>query len=182
MLQGTRIAIIGNAGGGKTTLAKKLGQILNLPVTHVDFHQYQSGWHRTPKQECDGILTEVAGAKQWIIDGFGSDEVIERRIELADTVLFLDYPIWRHYWGALKRQLAARNGQREELPDNCPEFTFSYTKKLMKVMWLVHTEYTPWLRKLLKTKGESGNVVVLHNPEELKRWVREIKNVATSTS
>lgn len=53
MIQGTRIAIIGNAGGGKSTLARKLGSILNIPVTHVDSVQFQSGWKRTPKEESD---------------------------------------------------------------------------------------------------------------------------------
>ena len=172
MIQGTRIAIIGNAGGGKSTLARKLGQVLNIPVTHVDSIQYQSGWLRTPKEECDQVLSDIANGERWIIDGFGSDELIERRIEIADTVLFLDFPIWRHYWWALKRQLAARNGQREELPNNCPEFNFAYTKKLMNVMWLVHKEYTPWFRQLLKVKCKSGNVVVMHSPEEMERLVR----------
>lgn len=175
MFLGNRIAIIGNAGGGKSTLARKLGQIVGLPVTHVDAIQYQSGWHRTPDGECDQRLTEVASNDRWIIDGFGNDSVLASRIEDADTVLFVDFPIWQHYWWACKRQLAARNGQRKELPSNCPEFTFAYTKKLIKVMWLVHKEYTPWLRKLVKSKSKTGNVVVLRSPGEISKFVSEIE-------
>ena len=97
MTLGNRIAIIGNAGGGKSALARKLREILNLPVTHVDTIQYQSGWRRTPNDECDRILIEAAGKEHWVIDGFGNDDVIESRIDSADTVIFTDYPIWRHY-------------------------------------------------------------------------------------
>ena len=69
MSLGERIAIIGNAGGGKSTLARELGQILNLPVTHVDSIQYQSGWRRTPDEECDQRLSAIASEDRWIIDG-----------------------------------------------------------------------------------------------------------------
>jgi adenylate kinase family enzyme len=173
MILGKRIAIVGNAGGGKSTLARRLGKILNLPVTHVDTIQYQSGWRRTPNDECDQLLIKAAGREHWIIDGFGNNDVIARRIDRADTVIFTDYPIWRHYWWALKRQLASRKGQRQELPDNCPEFNLAYTKKLMQVMWLVHKEYTPWFRKLLAVKGKFGNVRILRNPKEMARLIQD---------
>ena len=126
------------------------------------------------------MLNKIASEKQWIIDGFGSDELIEHRIEIADTVLFLDYPVWRHYWWALKRQFAARKGQRKELPENCPEFNFAYTKKLMEIMWLVHKEHTPWFRKLLSAKGRNGNVIVIRNPIELDKFVREVEKASAN--
>ena len=174
---GNRIAIIGNAGGGKSTLARKLGDILDIPVTHVDSIQFQSGWQRTPEKECDQNLNEIAERDRWIIDGFGSDDVIENRLKLADTVLFLDYPIWRHYWWAIKRQFAARRGQRQELPENCPEFTVAYTRELMSVMWLVHKEYTPWFRRLVKANEKTGKVIVLHNPAGLVGFISILENL-----
>ena len=55
-----RIAVIGNAGGGKTTLSQ-------LPAHHVDSFQYQSGWERTPAAECDRKLDDLATSASWII-------------------------------------------------------------------------------------------------------------------
>jgi adenylate kinase family enzyme len=157
---GPRIAIIGNAGGGKSTLARKIGKALDLPVTHVDSIQYRSEWQRTPTAECDRILDAAAQADRWVIDGFGSDALIEQRINIADTVVFVDFPLWRHYWWAGKRQWAARHGQRSELPENCPEFSFAHTRRLFAIMWLVHRDYTPWFRKLLRHRSETGNIVI----------------------
>ena len=172
---GKRIAIIGNGGGGKSTLARKLGAMLELPVIHVDSIQFLNGWQRRPAEDCDRMLNQAAKADSWIIDGFGSDDVIARRITLADTAVFVDFSIWRHYWWAIKRQLASRKGQRRELPDNCPEFSVAYTWKLVTVMWLVHREYTPWFRTLLSVKHESGNVVVFKNPQQMARFVSHLE-------
>lgn len=110
-----------------------------------------------------------------IIDGFGSDEVIERRVQAADTVIFIDFPIWRHYWWTAKRQWRARLAQRSELPANCPEFTFAYTKKLISVMWQVHKEYRPRFRQMAEANRKNGNVVDIRSPTE---WVRFIDEVA----
>ena len=178
---GPRIAIIGNAGGGKSTLARRLGEVLQIPVTHVDSIQFQSEWQRTPEEECDQILNEIAAKGRWIIDGFGGDDVIESQLELADTVLFLDYPIWWHYWWAIKRQFAARKGQRQELPANCPEFTLAYTQKLIRVMWLVHREYTPWFRRFVQVKAQTGHVITLRSTKDLKQLYRQLGSKPVNT-
>ena len=40
----------------------------------------------------------------WIIDGFGGMDLIARRFAAADTIIFVDFPLYTHYWWALKRQ------------------------------------------------------------------------------
>jgi adenylate kinase family enzyme len=177
---GPRIAIIGNAGGGKSTLARKLGPALDLPVTHVDSIQYQSGWQRTDTTECDRILDLAAQADRWVIDGYGSDALIERRIDIADTVVFVDFPLWRHYWWASKRQCAARYGQRSELPEKCPEFSFAHTRKLFAVMWLVHRNYTPWFRTLVRRRCETGNIII-RQPAHWNQLAGRLDNLEATT-
>jgi adenylate kinase family enzyme len=165
-----RVAIIGNGGGGKTTLARLLGETLNLPVHHVDSIQYKPGWRRTPSGECDLVLDELTDSERWIIDGFGSDGVIERRLRAADTVIFVDFPLQVHYWWAFKRQWRGRPRQRAELPDDCPEFTLGYNWKLAKVMWEVHRVYRPWFLKLTKNLPDKVSVIHIRSPDEWKAF------------
>ena len=164
-----KIAIIGNGGGGKTTLARKLGSALNLPVHHVDSIQFQPGWKYTPQAECDAQLDAICASESWIIDGFGSDEVIERRLQTADAVVFIDFSLPRHYWWACKRQWQSRTSPRDELPADCPEFTWSYTWRLFKVMWAVDREFKPWLLEQLARLDTSTEVIHVRGPVDWNR-------------
>ncbi len=46
-----RVAVKGNAGGGKSTLSKKLGEITGLPLIPLDLVQYKSGGEKVSHQE-----------------------------------------------------------------------------------------------------------------------------------
>ena len=166
-----RIAVIGNAGGGKTTLSCRLGDALRIPVYHVDSIQYQRGWVRTPSDECDRQLDKLAATESWIIDGFGSDGAIERRLGAADMVVFVDFPLPVHYWWACQRQWHGRRRQRAELPDNCPEFTLRYSWKLATVMWAVHRDYRPWFTELVSALPGDTSVFHIRSPKEWREFL-----------
>jgi adenylate kinase family enzyme len=80
----TRVAIIGNGGGGKSTLAKRMGAALGLPVYTVDDVQWQPGWARTPAAEVARRHAAWLQEPSWIIDGWGGWENIEFRFATAD--------------------------------------------------------------------------------------------------
>jgi adenylate kinase family enzyme len=171
-----RIAVIGNAGGGKTTLSRLLGDAFALPVHHVDSIQYQRRWVRTPSAECDRRLDDLIATDRWVIDGFGSDGAIERRLRAADLVVFVEFPLAVHYWWACKRQWQNRQRQRAELPDDCPEFTLEYSWKLARVMWEVHRCYRPWFAKLVKELPDDVMVFHIRSPREWREFVsRRVK-------
>lgn len=39
-----KVAVFGNAGGGKSTLSQNLAQITGLPWVPLDYLQYKPGW------------------------------------------------------------------------------------------------------------------------------------------
>src|SRR5256885_12949044 len=103
----SRIALIGNGGGGKSTLAKAIASAQNLPLLEVDHVQFAPGWVRVDPDEVARICDGFASGERWIIDGFGPWESIVGRFKLSDTVIFIDFPLWIHYWWAAERQIAA---------------------------------------------------------------------------
>ena len=115
----SRVAIIGNACGGKTTLAIKLSRALRINVYLVDKIQWKPNCHRTPLAELKKKRNEILATNRWIIDGWSSWDLIAERFEAADTIIFADYSIHIHYWRAFKRQIKAIFTPRLDLPEDC---------------------------------------------------------------
>ena len=161
-----RIAIIGNGGGGKTILARKIALKRRLPITHVDSIQYLSGFEPRPEEETRALLNKVAAENKWIIDGFGPIDVIERRFERADLIIFINFPMWRHYWWAAKRQLKSFRHPRSELPQGCSEASISHTIHLFKVLSKVNEHVIPVLKKMLSSPKLKNKVIEITSVEE----------------
>ncbi len=96
-----RIAIIGNPGSGKSTLATRLGELLNIPVHHLDTHVFVNG-KKTDQQKVIQIQRKLIDQESWIIEGC-SFSALEMRFEKADTVIFLDVSRIQCIWRVLKR-------------------------------------------------------------------------------
>ena len=97
LLRSRRVAIIGNQGAGKTTLANKLAKIIGLDYVEVPW-----AWGITPP-EIDEIKRQMAKRESWIVDGdFGL-------LDMAETVIHLDFPLslclWRTTTRSIKRFL-----------------------------------------------------------------------------
>ena len=168
-----RIVVIGNAAGGKTLLSRKLATLHHLPLTHIDSIQFLSGMMIRPYLETEKILAEIIQQDRWLLDGFGPLDSLEKRFQLADRIVFIDMPLWLHYWWFLKRQIKNIWSRRLELPENCNELSLSHTVKVIKTIWKVHTQMRPELIRILKRQELKDKVLIVKN---LKEWKSLFKN------
>ncbi|MEM7365575.1 MAG: AAA family ATPase, partial [Pseudomonadota bacterium] len=111
-----RIAIIGSGGAGKSTLAMALSECLNIPVFHLDKMYWQPGWVLSDHEDVRPHLDAVMARDTWIIDGNYSSS-IEERIQRADTVIFLDLPVWLCLLGAVRRYFQYRGTNRPDMTE-----------------------------------------------------------------
>jgi adenylate kinase family enzyme len=95
------VVILGRGSSGKSTLARRLGEITGLPVIELDKVFWQTGLVATPHDEWAVFQEKLAAADGWIMDGdLGPYDVVEARLRRADTVIFLDFSLGRCAWRA----------------------------------------------------------------------------------
>jgi adenylate kinase family enzyme len=126
-----RVVIIGSPGAGKTTLARKLGEILGIKVDHLDRHFWDSNWHELPRSRRIEVQRDLIKNLRWIIEGTYLSSS-EERLKAADTIIFLDIPWPLCLFRVLKRRIEYHNKPRPDLPEGCSEkIRFLYLLKVL---------------------------------------------------
>jgi hypothetical protein len=168
-----RIAIIGNAGGGKSLLARALGTALGLPVYSIDDVQWRPGWTPAPAGHVAERQAAWLAGEGWIIDGWGDWDLIAARFAVADTIVVVDFPFHVHVRWALKRQAEVMLGLRRDWPPpGCAALPI--TRRLLRLMWTVHRQMRPSLLALAADARFRHKVIRLRSPRALRRWRSEV--------
>lgn len=164
-----KIVLIGCPSSGKTTLAKKLSVLLDIPIHHLDKIFWTNEGHL--KQDVFiALQQEMMKGEKWIIDGnFMKSKSYIMRLDNADTIIFFAFSKIIIYWRLLKRFFKYFNKYR---PDMGGSAKFHIDWKLIKFIWNYPTneEY----KKVLEY-SEIKKVIILHNIKEEKEFLNNLK-------
>jgi adenylate kinase family enzyme len=166
-----KVALLGNAGGGKSTLGARLSAGKGIPLHSVDLLQWKPGGVAVSDAEFERLHDEIIARDSWIIDGFGTYPAYLRRLEAADTIILVDHAIWRHYWWTARRNFLSVFQTPAGFPANTP--LIRDTVKIAKFMWWVHRNFTPVNRKMIERYAASKHVFHLRSPRDIKAFCRE---------
>jgi hypothetical protein len=173
-----RVAVFGNAGGGKSTLAQRLAAVTRLPLYVVDRMQWRAGGVAVPHDEYLRAHGDLLRQDEWIIDGFGCVETAWQRFTRADTLVYVDLPLATHYWWVTKRFIKGLWKAPEGWPENSP--LWSSTLGGYRVIPLCHCELTPRYRQLVAEVAGSKRVHHLRSPAEMTPFLREVEREYTA--
>jgi adenylate kinase family enzyme len=153
-----RIVVIGNAAGGKSTLARRLARRRDVPLIEVDRLLWQQGWQLTPEADYARGHAEIIARDRWVIDGLGRQDSIANRLARATEIVLIDMPLWMHFWLAAERQLAWAQGRLDDPPAGAAEMP--PTRELFRTMSEVDQTWLPELRSMCADAELEGKVVI----------------------
>lgn len=165
-----KIAIIGSGGAGKSTLARQLGEILSLPVYHLDALYWKPNWTPTPLEEWEAMQTELLQRDAWIMDGnFGG--TMRLRLQAADTIIFMDYPNWLCLWRVLKRRWKYQGRTRPDMGEGCPE---KIDAEFLSWVWNYRRTRRPGIVQRLAAYKTSKTILIFTSPAQTNRFLQEL--------
>lgn len=172
--QPARIVVIGNAGGGKSSLARRLAARRGLTYVEVDAFTWQPGWELTPDAEYAAAHERAIAGEGWVIDGLGWLASIPARLPRATEIILVDMPLWVHFWLAAERQKAWAAGTLAHPPAGVTEVPT--TKEMFESLFEVDRDYMPEIRRLVAAEEARGTTVWrITTLEELQRWTDELR-------
>ena len=103
-----KIIVIGCPGSGKSTFSKALHKITGIPLFHLDMMFWNEDKTTVEKAVFLDRLLKAVQNDEWIIDG-NYASTMELRMQVCDTVFFLDYPLDVCLKGIKERKGKARS-------------------------------------------------------------------------
>ena len=162
-----RVMILGCAGAGKSTLARRLGEKTGLPVVHLDKLFWKPGWVQIPQEEFDRLHYEAVMGDRWIIDG-NFNRTMPERIKYCDTVIYLDFSRFACLLGVAKRVITTYGKVRPDMGEGCPE---RIDPEFIKWVWNFNKSKRERYYRMLN-EAEGIETIVLKNRRAVRRFLK----------
>jgi adenylate kinase family enzyme len=172
-----RVAVFGNAGGGKSTLARQLAEITRLPLYVLDKLQFKERGAAVPHDEYLESHRDLLAQETWIIDGYGGNTTIWERFGAADTLIHVNLSLPIHYWRVTKRLIKGFFADPEGWPKDSP--LWSSTMSSYEVIPRCHRHMTPRYRQLATEVAASKRVAHIRSPREMAAFLDDVGNEFT---
>lgn len=160
--------MIGNSGGGKSTLARALAVDLGLPYVEADALLWLPGWRLAEAPAYEAAHARAVARPRWVIDGLGRRGSIPARLARATEIFLVDMALETHLRLAEARQAAWAAGALAAPPAGMPDPP--PTEALLRTIREVDREWMPEIRRLVEAADAAGaRVHRIHDLEELDR-------------
>lgn len=167
-----KIAVIGSGGAGKSTLSRRMSEILGIPVFHLDTYFWKSDWVPSDKEEWKQVHTTLMQNEKWIMDGnYGG--TLDNRLASADTVIFLDLPTWITTYQVIKRRVMYHGRARPDMNQGCRErldWTF------VKWVWNYRRDHREGIMEKLEDLRSEKQIIILKTRAEISNYLKQLEN------
>ena len=160
-----KIIIIGSPGAGKSVFSKKLSDMTNIKLYHLDMIYHKEDGTHISKEELEKKLIKIFEEDSWIIDG-NYQRTMEMRLKQCDTVFLLDVSTDICIEGAKSRI----GKEREDLPWVEQELDEKFEKTIIDFS----KEKLPKIYELLNKYKDNIDVHIFKSRDEADNFIKNI--------
>lgn len=167
-----RIIIQGSSGAGKSTLATQLGEILNLPVVHLDKEFWLPNWQRPNSDNWLKKQLDIIQEEKWIVEGGAYQRALPHRAKASDFVIFLDFNRFLCLYRCYNRAKNNKGKSRSDMAPGCEDKV-----DLEFAKWILFEQpqqANPLALKTIKENIQHSNLMILKSPLDVKLFLRQL--------
>lgn len=134
----SRVVVIGTSCAGKSTFARKLAHLRNVPHVELDQLFWGPDWTPKPPEQFRALVAAATEAEQWVVDGnySGVRDILWSK---ASTVVWMNYGLPTVLWRAISRTVHRTFSQAELWHGNRESFRRSFMSRESILVWVVST-------------------------------------------
>lgn len=170
-----RVVVLGTTGAGKSTFAGRLAELVGAEHVELDAFHHGPNWTPRPAEEFAAGVASVLARRCWVVDGNYLDRVSDTLWPRADTVIWLDLPLWI-ILPRIVRRTVRRIRNRTELWAGNREQWSALVGRHSLLLWAVrsHRRHRAELPGRLAELERAGiRVVRLASTAAAERWLAE---------
>ena len=167
-----RIVVAGSSGAGKTTLAKQLASVHQLPFHEIDAIYHGPGW--IPNPHYLEVLQSILESSSWVVDSVGYQDSRELTFQAATHLVWLDLRRTRST-GRVALRSIRRVINRTELWNGNRETPLGILSPTGPIAWSwrMHAERRRWIGIQIR-RPEYSQLAIRHfrTPQDVEAWIR----------
>jgi predicted kinase len=177
-----RILILGRTGSGKTTLARELAAALGVPHVELDSLYFGPDFSRAPLSLLRERTSAAIAGDRWVTDG-NKRAVRDLVWPRADTIIWLDYPVYMSLWRLAKRARtrtsalsaqAAQTGRRTRLPKQM----LAAARGVLTALKSHRGQRREYPSMFTQPANQHLAVARLRSPRATRQWMARVTEVA----
>ena len=139
---GKRIAVLGTSGAGKTAVAQRLSDVLDLTYICSDAIYWGPDWTENPPDQRLAEYDKATLAEAWTFDGNVdglSDDKGTLILQRADTLVWLDLPRHQVFMQVLRRTIRRVWTKKPMWHNNRESWRLSFFSRDSILLWSMQT-------------------------------------------
>jgi len=164
-----KIVVFGKPGSGKSTLSKSLASATKIKLHALDSIEFKKNGSRVDRVKYDEEHEKILSSDSWIVDGFGPIESFNKRLDVADTLIYIKLPYIVSYWLVTKRFFKGLLIKPEGWPDGSS--ILKGTLESYKVLRLCPKFWNNSFMQKLEETSANKSLYVIRSVSELNSFV-----------